>query len=502
MKRRAAWFAAAGAVACAGAALAFPAPAFACAALGGACASAAVVLAAWERERRRTALAHERIAAETARLGAELAEETRLRLELARCVAQVQAFARHPDVGWFEVGWRSGGVTLGAAWKTWLGMMPSTRDEWIAALAPSCRESWTAGPNTRGNAGLQARDSLVELHTVHGPRILRVLAVEMRPEEGRAERVVGVALPWGESGAGEYSAAPSDAQGVHACLPTAPERPAERRPTPPQLPPDAPRVLVVDDTPTNRQVALLQVRRCNARCEEARGAREALERVLAGDFDVVLMDCHMPEIDGYEATARLHAAWRASGRPESARPRIVAVTASALAGDRERCLAAGMDDYLPKPVLLDQLRATIQRHVAERRGGLAEHPVVAPAHAAGDAAGDLDFTHLEGMLLDRDGQPDPDALAVFHGTAADLVARVAGLAALRGHDLAEAAHKLRGTASVFGMRRLVGILREVESSAVQGGADAATDRADEAAEAARTGCAAVEAWLAQLPARR
>jgi FOG: CheY-like receiver len=204
----------------------------------------------------------------------------------------------------------------------------------------------------------------------------------------------------------------------------------------------------------------------------------------------------MPEIDGYEATERILAAWKDSGRSPGSRPRIVAVTASALAGDRERCFAAGMDDYLAKPVLIDQLRAVIEGHVAARRGDGAPSKSLAEAGTT-----ELDHHHLEGMLLDVRGYPDPDAVAVFHGSAADLVERAAGLAGLRGRDLAEGAHKLRGTAAVFGMRRLVAILSEIETAALLGGDGASTTRAQEATEVARAGCAAIEAWLAALPAR-
>ena len=74
-------------------------------------------------------------------------------------------------------------------------------------------------------------------------------------------------------------------------------------------------------------------------------------------YDLIFMDCHMPGLDGFEATRRI----RAEADPEAARTPIVALTADALAGDRERCLASGMDDYMTKPVSSAQLAAAVQR---------------------------------------------------------------------------------------------------------------------------------------------
>src|SRR5262249_57337149 len=83
---------------------------------------------------------------------------------------------------------------------------------------------------------------------------------------------------------------------------------------------------------------------------------EALARLEQASYDVVLMDVQMPEMDGLEASRAICARWAAGGRP-----RIVAMTAEAMPGDREQCLAAGMDDYIAKPVTLDQLREALAK---------------------------------------------------------------------------------------------------------------------------------------------
>jgi len=113
------------------------------------------------------------------------------------------------------------------------------------------------------------------------------------------------------------------------------------------------RVLIVEDNPVNRMVTEKLLRRAEIETETAFDGREGVEMTLDGDFDLVLMDCQMPVMDGYDATQAL----RASGynRP------IVALTANAMEGDREKCLAAGMDDFLAKPLRRPALLAALHR---------------------------------------------------------------------------------------------------------------------------------------------
>jgi CheY-like chemotaxis protein len=94
----------------------------------------------------------------------------------------------------------------------------------------------------------------------------------------------------------------------------------------------------------------------------ARNGKEGFEAYQRERFDLVLMDVQMPEMDGLEASRRITAQW-----PKDARPRIVAMTANAMAGDREMCLAAGMDDYVTKPIRVEQLVEALNR-VQARKG--------------------------------------------------------------------------------------------------------------------------------------
>jgi signal transduction histidine kinase/CheY-like chemotaxis protein len=116
------------------------------------------------------------------------------------------------------------------------------------------------------------------------------------------------------------------------------------------------RILVAEDNLVNQRVAVRMLERLGLQADVAKDGRAALRRLANQPYALILMDCQMPELDGFEATARI----RASELPDQHIP-IVAMTASAMQGDRERCLAAGMDDYLSKPVRLEDLHIVIER---------------------------------------------------------------------------------------------------------------------------------------------
>jgi CheY-like chemotaxis protein len=116
------------------------------------------------------------------------------------------------------------------------------------------------------------------------------------------------------------------------------------------------RVLVAEDNPVNQRVAVLMLERLGLDVDVASDGEEVLRRLRTQTYALIFMDCQMPELDGFEATARLRA-----GEGNGRRIPIVAMTASAMPGDRERCLAAGMDDYIKKPVRMDDLRAALER---------------------------------------------------------------------------------------------------------------------------------------------
>jgi PAS domain S-box-containing protein len=127
------------------------------------------------------------------------------------------------------------------------------------------------------------------------------------------------------------------------------------------------RILLAEDNATNQRVATLMLNRMGCEVEIAPNGARAVEAWTRGAFDLILMDCQMPEMDGFEATRAIRAAERERRTP------IVAVTANAMEGDRQRCLAAGMDDYVSKPITKTGLAGAVDRLV--ERGLLQRTPV-------------------------------------------------------------------------------------------------------------------------------
>jgi two-component system, sensor histidine kinase and response regulator len=120
----------------------------------------------------------------------------------------------------------------------------------------------------------------------------------------------------------------------------------------------APLILIVEDNPVNQQVTLRMLIRLGYRADLAADGAEAIAAVAARQYAAVLMDCQMPEMDGLEATR-----WIRHTESAGARVPIIALTASTRPDDRESCLAAGMDDYLSKPVRAHELALALDRWV-------------------------------------------------------------------------------------------------------------------------------------------
>jgi CheY-like chemotaxis protein len=136
-------------------------------------------------------------------------------------------------------------------------------------------------------------------------------------------------------------------------------------------------VLLAEDNPVNVEVAKAMLESLGIEATCARNGQEALQAVRASAFDAVLMDCQMPVMDGFAATAAIRRHEREAGRARTLP--VIAITANALQGDREACLAAGMDDYLSKPFTQQQLAAVIGRWIALPIAGSVHHGDAPPA---------------------------------------------------------------------------------------------------------------------------
>jgi signal transduction histidine kinase/HPt (histidine-containing phosphotransfer) domain-containing protein/ActR/RegA family two-component response regulator len=205
---------------------------------------------------------------------------------------------------------------------------------------------------------------------------------------------------------------------------------------------DLPRVLVVDDHPVNRDVLVLQLKLLGIAADSAANGVDALAAWAPGRYAAVLADIHMPRMDGHELARQLRAAEADRG---GRRTPIVAVTANAMKGEEEHCLASGMDAYLAKPVSIERLRATLERWLPIQDEGIAGGP-----GDPGKAAAAIDREVLAAWLGDDQATID-SLLGKFRETAIaaereiDAASRTGDLA-----KLAAAAHKLSGAAQAVG----------------------------------------------------
>ena len=239
-----------------------------------------------------------------------------------------------------------------------------------------------------------------------------------------------------------------------AAVPAGPARPA-----PEPRPARGLHVLVVEDHPGNERVATLTLRRMGHTVKSAANGALGLERLAQERFDVVLMDCQMPVLDGYEATRRIR-----EGTTPGVDPRVpvVAFTAYAMAGDREKCLAAGMDDYVTKPIREADLTAAFGR-LGLTWGPAPAGAATGAAATAADAGVDPDEVIFDRKVLKTaaelpgsdGGSLLPELVQVYCRDEPEQLGRVGRLLAERAGDaLAAAAHGMAGSAATIGGRQL------------------------------------------------
>ncbi|MFY9822305.1 MAG: response regulator, partial [Thermoanaerobaculia bacterium] len=207
------------------------------------------------------------------------------------------------------------------------------------------------------------------------------------------------------------------------------------------------RILVAEDHPVNRQVMLGLLERLGYHADFAANGLEVLAALKRQPYDLILMDVQMPEMDGLEATRRIR-----EQPPDGRRPRIVAMTAHAMAGDRERCLEGGMDGYLSKPVQLSELAAALAGMEA----------VAAPLDPS--PAGLLDLRALDTLReLSTDGRDILGELVqTFTASSADDLAALRRLTAEgRWRDVGETAHRLKGGSGCVGAVQVAAVCAAV-----------------------------------------
>ncbi len=273
------------------------------------------------------------------------------------------------------------------------------------------------------------------------------------------------------------------------------------------------RVLLCDDNPVNQKVAQRLLQQMGYRADLAGNGREAVSALEQQPYDLIFMDLLMPEIGGLEATQVIRERQKEPAvYPNYKSPMIViAMTASAMEGDRQKCLAAGMDDYLAKPVRPEDVRAIIERWgpIAGRVDSPAavEHPAAEPAPcppapatvpAAPPESAPVDLSRL---LEFTDGTPDNlrELVTLYLGqTGQQLQQFQAAVLAGKGPEIRRLAHSAAGASGTCGVRRLAGLLRQVEALAGEEKLETIPELARQVESEFQAARSFLETYMAQL----
>jgi Amt family ammonium transporter len=229
-------------------------------------------------------------------------------------------------------------------------------------------------------------------------------------------------------------------------------------------------VLVADDNEINQMVAAEMLRTAGYESTVVGNGREAVAAICSSQFDVVLMDCEMPELDGFAATQMIRTMELERPLGNSGRPLpIIALTAQAINGDRQRCLAAGMSEYVTKPVnreeLLRTIRACVRDEPATEPSGQRDSSS-SPSASAPESA--IDVHQLAERCL-GDREFIHELLQVFVTRARSSVARLGeSIADGRMDNVASLAHELKGSAGNVSACRLSAAVADLEIAARTG----------------------------------
>lgn len=221
------------------------------------------------------------------------------------------------------------------------------------------------------------------------------------------------------------------------------------------------KILLVEDTPINQKVGLNQLKILGYMAECAANGQEALQLLAVKNYDIVLMDCQMPVMDGYTATRELR---RREG--DKRHTVVIAITANALLGARERCLAAGMDDYISKPITLEELRAVLERWSSVSRDNSLASTTAEISSSESSTLEMLDMERLQ-EISRGNAEFQKELLMIFVADAENYIEQA--IAALTKGDvltLARLAHQLKGGSSTVAIRFMPALAHQMELEAL------------------------------------
>ena len=214
------------------------------------------------------------------------------------------------------------------------------------------------------------------------------------------------------------------------------------------------RILLAEDVVVNQKFALLALERMGYRADVVANGQEAMEAIQRQPYDIVLMDINMPVMDGYEASRRIHELWKNGSRPfDIARPWIIAMTANALQGDRELALEAGADDYISKPVYLNELQMVLARagHARKNQNGV--------SMLQNDEA-KLNQVYLQSLLSLPDGK---SLIAAYLEESPNMLEQLGkAVQNMNGRELKDAAHALKGSSLYVGAEEVAQLAKTLE----------------------------------------
>ena len=224
-----------------------------------------------------------------------------------------------------------------------------------------------------------------------------------------------------------------------------------------------PRVLVAEDNVVNQKVTVRMLEKQGYRVDVAANGREALAAYRQLGYDLIFMDCQMPDMDGYEAARAIRAEEEATGRHVT----IIAITAYALQGDRQKCINAGMDDYISKPVKPDQLKALLQRWLEASDGSSdapGEHTAPPEISCPASAAIDPDtFEEFKQLMAEEGADWIIDLLNQFISDASNYVKDISsGATAGDAERVEKAAHTLKSSSASLGAKNVSELCRRLQ----------------------------------------